>query len=69
MPSDCVMDKGRVRLNFGKHAGEFLDEVNDGYLKWLVRTFADGKSHFSEKFIIEVEQELKSRGIEMSEVV
>ena len=65
------MIDGEVYLTFGYHKGEVLHEVADDdqeYLVWILREFARGKG-FDEELAVEIEEELKSRGVDISEVV
>jgi len=53
---------GRVVMPFGKYANKYLDEIEDQYLLWLVKTHAD-KGQFDEDIVEACEQELRSRGV------
>ena len=54
-------EKGHAVLDFGKHAGKPLWDVDTGYLKWMCRQHAD-KGEFPEGLILHVEEELTDRG-------
>jgi len=58
-------EQGRIKILFGKYKGQFLDEVETSYLKWIVNQVVNHNADFSDRFLVEVEEELKSRGEEI----
>jgi uncharacterized protein (DUF3820 family) len=55
-------DKG-IKFLFGKYKNCYLHDIDDSeYLKWIINEFVE-KNNFDEDLIVEIEQELKVRGI------
>jgi uncharacterized protein (DUF3820 family) len=53
---------GEIKIGFGKHRGEYLHNLPNSYLEWMVKKYADGEGfEDDEELIVEVESELKVR--------
>ena len=64
-------EDGDIILTFGKYKGWPFHEVADDdqdYLVWLLNEFASGKG-FDEELAVEVERELKTRGVNIDEII
>jgi uncharacterized protein (DUF3820 family) len=63
-----IVEGGRIKFLFGKYKCEYLDDIEDvEYLKWIVREYAE-KKNFNESLVVEIEEELKSRGIDIKDI-
>jgi orotate phosphoribosyltransferase len=54
----------RFVMPFGKYRDHYLDEIEDSYLLWLVKTHAD-KGQFDEDIVEACEEELRFRGVRL----
>lgn len=60
-----------IVFTFGKHRGELLHEIaadDQDYLIWILREVAEDKG-FDEELAQEIEEELRSRGINFNELI
>lgn len=63
-------EDGCVILCFGRYSGSTIQEIDTDYLKWVVKSFAEGEGFDNEEdLIVLIEEELRNRGVEFNALI